>query len=84
MSISVLVNDFKISVSLSSEIITKSSFSRFGCPISIFSSGFLNESKSSSSIKKSSVFRSIYGTTSGGVGWIIGFFKVVLVPEVED
>ena len=61
MSLSVLINDFENSVSSSSEIITKSSFSSFGCPISIFSSGFLNESKSSLSIKKSSVFRSIFG-----------------------
>ena len=68
MSISVLINDFEISTSSSSEIITKSSFSSFGCPTSFFSSAFLNESKSSSSIKRSSVLRSIFEIISGGVG----------------
>ena len=63
MSISVLIDDFEISASSSSEIITKSSFSSFHCPISSFNSGFLNESKSLSSTKKS-----IFGTISGGVG----------------
>ena len=78
ISISVSINDFEILASSSSEIITKSlKFSSFGWPIFIVvGSGFLDESNSSSSIKKSSVFGTTFGVMSGGVGWIIGCFII--------
>ena len=68
--ISVLINDFESLASSSLEIITKSSyFSSFSSPIFIaVGSGFLNESNSSSSIKRSSVYGATFGIIYGRVG----------------
>ena len=78
ISISVAINDFEILAS-SSEIIIKSScWSSFGWPIFVVGSGFLNESNSSSSIKKSSVFGTRFGIIYSGVGWIFGCFIIFL------
>ena len=68
---SVLINNFEILASSSSEIIIKSSWSSsLGSPIFIVAVGsrLLNESNSSSSTKKSSVFGAIFGTISDRVG----------------
>ena len=78
---SVLINDFEILASSSSEIITKPSYSSsFGFPIFnvVYGSGFLIESNSLSSLKKPSVFWTIFGMISGGVGWIVGCFIIFL------
>ena len=60
------------------EIIIRSSYLLlFDCPLFIvIGSGFLNESNSPASIKKSSVSGTTFGIISGGVGWIIGCFII--------